>query len=124
MSDTTFDELPYIKNGETITIKFNGHVPNSVTLTEYILNKNGERKYTSDGMVYDINFGIFNHAANFTIKKNYATALSSSTLDYMRGNTIKGYKLVCAWGNNECEYSFIIRGDAAITFGDFPTLDF
>jgi hypothetical protein len=107
--------LPYVKNGELITIAINGTVPDSVTLTEHILSSNGNRKYNIDGMTYDVSFGILNRVGTFTLTPNYATGLSSFSGDYEPGNTIKGYSLICTWGNNECEYGFIIRGDAAIT---------
>jgi len=38
-------------------------------------------------------------------------AFGSSLAAYEPGSTIKGYRLVCSWGGNECEYAFIIRSD-------------
>lgn len=116
MSNTTTGELPYIKNGENIMIQLDGHVPDSVTLSEYILRENGDVKYNMAGMPYDVHFGILNHTGTFTLTPNYTTSLSSYSGDYAPGNTIKGYRLVCTWGENECEYGFVIKGDAAITF--------
>jgi hypothetical protein len=58
--------------------------------------------------------------ASFAIKPNIATSLSSYSGDYLPGNTIKGYRLVVKWGENECEYAFIIRGDAAILMTTTP----
>ena len=113
MADKTIDDLDYVKNGEQITFKFDGIAPDSFVLTEYILRENGDAKYNIYGMEYDICSNPGGHV--FTVKPNYATAFSSSSWDYAPGNTIKGYRLVCSWGRNECEYAFIIRGDAAIT---------
>ncbi|MCL1793961.1 MAG: M56 family metallopeptidase [Oscillospiraceae bacterium] len=122
--------LPYIRNGETITITIDGIVPDSTTVTEYILNESGNRKYNAIGMSYDVHFSFWNNvfsrainrSASFTItpEPNYATALSSFSGDYEPGNTIKGYGILCTWGDNECEYGFIIRGDAAITMTHEP----
>ncbi|MDR0293000.1 MAG: M56 family metallopeptidase [Oscillospiraceae bacterium] len=125
MTDKTIDALPYIKNGGAITIAFGGAFPDAITVTEYILSENGGRKYNVPGMSYNVRFGawnrifsrIMNRPGSFTIRPraNYATGLSSNSADYMPGNTIKGYSILCAWGGNECEYGFVIRGDAAIT---------
>jgi len=123
MSHTTFDDLPYIKNGEFLTIKFdkNAPCPESYTLTEYILKEDGTSKYSIDGKVCDFNILlstgslVIQPVGSFIVEPNYATAFSSYSGDYEAGNTIKGYRLVCTWGGNECEYVFVIRGDAAIT---------
>gem|GEM_PF-1623387 len=108
--------LPYVRNGENITITFDGAIPNNVTLTEYILREDGREKYNSSGKEYEIRFSGMNRRSSFVVEPNFATALSSNSNDYLPGNTIKGYRLVASWGANECEYGFIIRGDAAMTF--------
>ena len=41
-----------------------------------------------------------------------AAMLSSNSKDYEPENTIRGFKLICSWGDNECEYGFIITSDA------------
>ncbi len=114
MSGTTTGELPYIKNGEDILIQLEGDVPDSAMLSEYILRENGEVKYNM-GTSYNLRFGILNRKGDFTLLPNPNTLLSSYSGDYVPGNTIKGYRLVCTWGGNECEYGFIIRSDAAFT---------
>jgi hypothetical protein len=114
MSRMTVEDLMYVKNGETITIQFDGNAPDEYRLTEHILRETGDRKFNFDGMEYDISFDNDNKAM-FTIEPNFAIALSSKSMDYEPGNTIKGYLLFARWGGNECEYGFIISGDAAVT---------
>jgi len=114
MRDTVIDELPYIQNGETITIVFDSRIPDSVALTEHLLRGNGDEKYNISGMECEVTLDASDSRASFTIETNWATALSSDSGDYAPGGTIKGYRLVCRWGDNECEYGFIIRGDAAV----------
>jgi len=114
MRDTGFDDLPYIKNGETVTIVFDSSIPDSVALTEHLLRENGDGKYNIAGMEYEVMLQASDSRASFTIEPNWATALSSDSGDYAPGGTIKGYRLVCSWGDNECEYGFIVRGDAAV----------
>ncbi|MDR2590703.1 MAG: hypothetical protein LBC71_06945 [Oscillospiraceae bacterium] len=119
MSRITVEDLVYVRNGETITIQFVGKAPNEYRLTEHILRETGDRKYSINGMEYDISFDK-NNTTIFTIEPNFATALSSNGMDYEPGNTIKGYLLFARWGDNTCEYGFIIRGDAAITISREP----
>ena len=115
-------DIPYVANGGQITITINGKVPDSVVTTEYILSEDGERKYNTDTMSYDVNFEVLNRTAVLTLKPNYATALSSSiSADYALGAIIKGFSVVCTWGDDECEYGFAILGDAAFT--DAPLVD-
>jgi hypothetical protein len=115
MKDQQSGDLVYLKNKEFITIKFDGKSPDTVKLTEHIIKADGTPKYTTEneGTVIDITFK--NGKGSFIIQPNYATALSSNSNDYLPGNTIKGYRLLCNWGTDECEYAFVIRGDAAIT---------
>ena len=113
MSGTVAKDLPYVANGENISIKIDGNIPDSVELSEYLLRESGDQKYNIGGMPYDFSFGVLSRVGIFDIKPNWATVLSSSTADYFPGNTIKGYRLICTWGNNRCEYAFVVRGDAA-----------
>jgi len=123
MSETSFDDLPIVGNGETVTIQFLGDVPDSYTLTEFILRENGDLKFNVPGMEYDIAFDN-NGFGEFVVKPNISTALSSYSGDYDPGNTIKGYRLVVSWGDvedspltvRESEYTFIVRGDAFTQF--------
>lgn len=129
MTDKTIDDLEYVRNGEQVLLEFDGSIPDSITLTEYVLLENGNEKYNLSGMEYDVHYNAFNarfnpfspRDFNFTVEPNYATALSSNSADYQTGNTIKVYRIVCTWGGNECEYAFIVRGDAAFTMQVVPS---
>ena len=114
MSQTSINDLPLSENGDEVYIHFDSKLPDSATLTEYILKENGNMKYNIDGMECTLKLESSGSKASFTIQPNFATSLSSNSEDYLPGNTIKGYQLVCAWEKNECEYLFVLRGDAAI----------
>ena len=109
MSGLTIEDLPYVRNGERFGIRYEGSAPDSVTLTELILREDGRIKYKSSGKEYELSA-----KGTVTLEPNYATALSSNSWDYMEGNTVKGYRLLCAWGGNEYEFAFVLRGDPAI----------
>ncbi len=120
MSQVNPDDLIYVKNGEQITVKFKGRAPDQASLSEYILRDNGGRKYNSYGMPYDFSVDKTKRSGTWTPVPNFATLLSSDSADYAPGAIIKGYFLVCRWGKNVCEYTIVIRGDAAVPFEQAP----
>ncbi|MCL2672263.1 MAG: M56 family metallopeptidase [Clostridiales bacterium] len=122
LRETAVSDLPYIPNGDVIRIIFDGILPDSAELAEYILRENGDMKYNLSGEIYALPGFDRNGATSFRILANWATALSSNSGDYAPGAIIKGYRLICRWGENECEYAFIIRGDAAVLMEQMPNL--
>ncbi|MDR1629504.1 MAG: hypothetical protein LBS36_04745 [Oscillospiraceae bacterium] len=115
IKDNAPGDLVYLKNGESITIEFDGKLPDTVKLTEHIIKADGSAKYTTEHKGTAIDIAFKKGKGSFVIEKNYATALSSNSADYAPGATIKGYRLLCNFGTDECEYAFVIRGDAAFT---------
>lgn len=116
-------DMPYIKNGTRISISFGRNKPDSIVLSEIILDEHGNAKWRTDehAKTYEVDFPPFGGTGTFTIEPNYATTLSSHSADHEAGNTIKGYRMVCSWGKNECEYAFVILGDPAITMSTEPS---
>ena len=53
-----------------------------------------------------------NGKGSFVLVSNPAALLSSASSDYEPGAIIRGFRLICEWGENECESVFIIRSDA------------
>lgn len=104
-------DLPYINLNEDIGIKFPSGTPDSFTLKDYILNSKGERKY-SEEMAIEIPLQFSKKTAVFKLEENKAAFFSSDTSSYERGGIIRGFRLTCTWGANECEYAFILRTDA------------
>ncbi len=115
MKSLSLEELVYIKNKERVLIKFNEKSPKNIQLTEHILNKNGTPKFASEKTGKIIKTKLDKNKTSFKVEPNLATSLSSNGNDFNPGATIKGYHLVCDWGNNQSDYYFVIRGDAAIS---------
>ena len=112
MKGKTRTELPYIQLNEEIQIDFKGAAPDTVELRDYILNADGSIKYTEKEInIIPIKFK--DKQCSFTLAPNPAAFLSSDTSDYEPGATIRLFRLTCKWGENECEYAFIIRSDAS-----------
>ncbi|HEX3029632.1 MAG TPA: hypothetical protein VHT34_10105 [Clostridia bacterium] len=108
--------VPYIKLGKTITIEFKKSRPDTVEIYDYILTKNGDRKYDDRSKVR-IPATIKDGKCSFKFKGNPASMLSSNSEDYKPGRTLRGFQVICKWSNksaDECEYGFVIRTDASI----------
>lgn len=104
-------EVPYAHLGETIEIVFKGAAPDKYELRDYILREDGFVKYTEKEVV-KIPIELVNGKASFELDMNWAALLSSNSKDYEPGGVLRGFRLICSWGENECEYGFVIRTDA------------
>lgn len=111
MKEESKIEIPYIKSGTIIEIKVKGRVPDTVELRDSVLNESGVIKYTTREDI-TIPFTFSNRKGAFMLEMNPAVFLSSNSEDYLPGKTIRGFRLTCSWGDNQCEYGFIIRTDA------------
>ncbi len=111
MKEESKIEVPYIKLGTIIEIEIKGRVPDTVELRDYVLNESGVIKYTSREVII-IPFTFYNRKGAFMLEMNPAVFLSFNSEDYLPGKTMRGFRLICSWGGNQCEYGFIIRTDA------------
>lgn len=105
------NEFEYFHLGDTIVIKFLDSAPDTIELYDYILNSDGTLKYTT-AATEPLNVELKDKKIEFELPANIAAVLSSNSKDYEPGATIRGFRLICTWGSNECEYAFIIRTDA------------
>lgn len=103
-------ELKYLPLGSTIDIKFESNPPDKVILNDYVLKKDGtpygsqpaEVEITNTDSIYQ-----------FRLEPNLFSMVSSDSRDYEKGASIRGFQLICTWGEDECKYSFIINSDAS-----------
>ena len=102
-------EIPYIEIGKTAVISFMSYPPSQLTISDVLIDKNGNQIY-SDKEIMNIPAELKDGKCSFEIKKNMASALSST---YVENKTdIRGFSVIASWGQNKCEYAFIIRTDA------------
>ena len=104
-------EIPYVELGEIIKIEFMENAPAKTKLYDALLKRDGSNKYT-DRETIDVPVKFVNGKFSFTFEPQMASNLSSNSADYLDGNTLRGFGLICTWGENECEYAFVIRTDA------------
>ncbi len=100
-------EIPYIKQEKEIQIEFLGSMPDSTKLEDFILNSDGNKKFNDTVKPETIPIRFSDKKGKFIFSQNYASMLSSSKKDV----SIRGFRLICKWGEDECEYAFIIRDD-------------
>ena len=102
-------EIPYIEIGNTATISFANNPPSKFTISDILIDKNGNQRYSDKGII-NIPVELKDGKGSFEIKKHLASGLSSY---YVEGKTdIRGFRMTATWGENECEYAFIIRTDS------------
>ena len=104
-------DLPNIRLHQTIRIELDGAAPDSYTLTDQILTKEGKLRY-GNAATQDVPITFSGSHCEFELLPNYAASLSSNVKDYEPGATIRGFRLTCSWGDNECEYAFVLRTNA------------
>ena len=102
-------EIPYIEIGNTATISFTNNPPSKFTISDILIDENGNQRYTYKEII-NIPVELKDGKCFFEIKKHLASALSSY---YVEGKTdIRGFRMTATWRENECEYAFIIRTDS------------
>jgi hypothetical protein len=109
MQNNDFETLPYIELYSEIIFRIDEkNVPEKMVLYEYVLDGNGNNGYA----YREILFSLENGKGSFILDTHIAALLSSSSKENKPDTTIRGLKLICTWGENECEYAFIINTDA------------
>ncbi len=99
-------EILYIKQEKEIQIEFFGSMPDSTKLEDFILNSDGNKKFNETVKPETIPIKFSDKKGKFILSQNYASMLSSNSA------FVRGFRLNCKWGEDECEYAFIIRSDA------------
>lgn len=90
-----------VSEGETINIEFLGKAPKSYTLTAEIIEDSGELTHKESRK---------NVPINFKSKKGTFT-FSDFGLDHFEDGKLIGFRLLCEWGRNNCEYGVVVQID-------------
>lgn len=107
-------EIPYVKLGKLgklVKIEFMETAPANTKLYDALLKRDGSNKY-ADRVTIDVPVKFVNGKFSFNLEPQMASKLSSNSADYLDGNTLRGFRLICTWGKNKCEYAFVISTDA------------
>lgn len=99
-------EIPVFENGSVAEITFKNNPPDKFTVMDMLINEDGNQIYT-DKEIKNIPIESNNGKYSFEIDYHFASALSSF---YEPGKTdIRGFRMIASWGENECEYAFVIK---------------
>lgn len=99
-------EIPDIEIGNVAEIIFKSNPPDEFTVSDILINKSGGQKYPeklTNKIPVQLNQGKY----SFEIGLNLASMLSSQYNPEKRD--LRGFRMIASWGENECEYAFVIN---------------
>ncbi len=100
------NDLPVFENGSIVEIDFVSNPPNEFIVLDILIDENGRQIYT-DKLINNIPVELNNGKCSFKIEKHLASYLSSQYEP--NKNDIRGFRMIASWGENECEYAFVIK---------------
>ena len=99
-------DIPVFENGSVAEITFINNRPDEFIVMDMLINEDGNQIYT-DKEIKNIPVESNDGKYSFEIDYHFASALSSF---YEPGKTdIRGFRMIASWGENECEYAFVIK---------------
>lgn len=108
MKENSADDIPYVGIGEFAAISFESNPPNEFVVSDVLIHENGDEIYSYKEII-DVPVEYKNGKYYFEIRKHLASALSSYYVE--NKIDIRGFRMVASWGQNECEYAFVIKTD-------------
>ncbi len=99
-------DIPFIEIGEIAEIEFKNNPPEQLKIYDILLDDTGNQIYT-DKEIINISVELKHGKVAFEINTHMASYLSSLYVEDKKD--IRGFKMVASWGDNECEYGFIIK---------------
>jgi len=85
-----------LERDASITVTMGGSIPDKVTLREYSLAPSEASAFGSIQHLSDIIFYFNGKSGSFTLPQSDTSPL-------------RGYLLTCTWGQNTCEYGFVVQ---------------
>lgn len=108
------ETLRYVPLGTTVRLQFEKDFPVSVKVSDFILNQNGELRYSERStQIFYADLLTEEKSAQFPLPVNPAAMLSSNSESYEPGNSTRGFFVSCVFDNGPQEaYVFLLRTDA------------
>ncbi len=108
---------------KTIGIDFGNSIPDSIQVSDAILNEDGRPLY-GDNSIQNQTVKILDSSrVSLEIKQHFALYLSSSMEDYNR-DWRRLFLITCKWGEKECVYAFLINTGKDQQLTELSDLDF
>lgn len=99
-------DIPAFETGSIVDIAFESNPPDEFTVSDILIDENGQQIYTYKEII-DIPVKLNNGKCSFKIEKHIASLLSSQFEPNKKD--IRGFRMIASWGENECEYAFVIK---------------
>ncbi|MDD2494505.1 MAG: hypothetical protein PHE29_04855 [Tissierellia bacterium] len=99
-------DIPYFENGSIVEIVFESNPPNEFYVSDILIDETGRPIYT-DKEIKNIPVKLTNGKCQFEIEYHFAYALSSYYAPDKK--SIRGFRMIASWGENECEYAFVVK---------------
>ena len=114
LDKSSASEIPYIRLDKIAKVDFGENPPEKIEILDSLINEFGDLRFAEKVSIVSIIPKINGGEYSFELNKTIASALSSDIFSYQPGNTLRGYRLLCSWGKNKCEYAFVIKTDAGM----------
>lgn len=111
MDGKSMEQLPYIGLNEKIIIKTENFKTEEFKIFDYILTEDGCIRY-QEKLTQTSVIPVEDRIAAFTLAPNPAALLSSSSVDYEPGKTMRGFVLRADIHGSPFAFAFILRTDA------------
>jgi len=98
-------DIPIFVNGSIAEITFKNNPPDEFKIIDILIDEEGRQIYT-DREIINVPVELINGKCSFKIEKHPASLLSSYYEPEKKD--IRGFRMIASWGENECEYAFII----------------
>jgi hypothetical protein len=93
---------------KTVDIDFGESIPDSIQVTDAMLDENGEQQY-GEKLIQKQTVKILDSSrVSFELKQHFSLFLSSNSEDYDR-DWRRLFLITCRWGEKECVYALLIN---------------
>lgn len=99
-------DIPIFENVNIAEITFVSNPPDEFKIMDILIDENGRQIYT-DKEIINIPVELIGGKCSFEIEKHLASFLSSQYEPEKKD--IRGFRMIASWGENECEYAFVIK---------------
>ncbi len=99
-------DIPVFKTDSIAEVTFKGKLPDKFIVSDILIDENGRQIYTYKE-IRNVQAVSQGNKYTFEIGYNYASALSSYYEPDKKD--IRGFRMIASWGENECEYAFVIK---------------
>lgn len=100
-------DVPFIELWKIIELDFASHSPDSVQVLDHLLTLEGNPIYT-EREVMERPVEFCGDKVRFPLERHFATSLSSQ---YPPPPSLRGFRIICTWGEETREYALVIRTD-------------